>query len=228
MKINNYKVVIPAVALIVVLLLTGGFLLYQNQKTGSKNPQQAGQDEVKKVVEEVGKLIDLPAGEVPTLATVVDISKLKDQPFFQKAKNGDKVLIYTNAQKAILYDPVAKKIKEVGPLNTGSPSAQLQAASPASRGEPGIALLNGTKTSGLASKVEEELKSKVPGLNIVSKDNAKKDSFEKTIVVVLNQVYLDTARNLANLLNATLGSLPEGEEKPKEGDILIILGKDRT
>lgn len=222
MKINNYKVVIPAVALIVVLLLTGGFLLYQNQKTGSKNPQQAGQDEVKKVVEEVGKLIDLPAGEVPTLATVVDVSKLKDQPFFQKAKNGDKVLIYTNAQKAILYDPVAKKIKEVGPLNTGSPSAQLQAAS------VGIALLNGTKTSGLASKVEEELKSKVPGLNVVSKDNAKKDSFEKTIVVVLNQVYLDTARNLANLLNATLGSLPEGEEKPKEGDILIILGKDRT
>lgn len=222
MKINNYKVVVPAVALIVVLLLTGGFLLYQNQKTGSKNPQQVGQDEVKKVVEEVGKLIDLPAGEVPTLATVVDVSKLKDQPFFQKAKNGDKVLIYTNAQKAILYDPVAKKIKEVGPLNTGSPSAQLQAAS------VGIALLNGTKTSGLASKVEEELKSKVPGLNVVSKDNAKKDSFEKTIVVVLNQVYLDTARNLANLLNATLGSLPEGEEKPKEGDILIILGKDRT
>lgn len=222
MKINNYKVVIPAVALIVVLLLTGGFLLYQNQKTGSKNPQQAGQDEVKKVVEEVGKLIDLPAGEVPTLATVVDVSKLKDQPFFQKAKNGDKVLIYTNAQKAILYDPVAKKIKEVGPLNTGSPSAQLQAAS------VGIALLNGTKTSGLASKVEEELKSKVPGLNVVSKDNAKKDSYEKTVVVVLNQVYLDTARNLANLLNATLGSLPEGEEKPKEGDILIILGKDRT
>lgn len=222
MKINNYKVVIPAVALIVVLLLTGGFLLYQNQKTGSKNPQQAGQDEVKKVVEEVGKLIDLPAGEVPTLATVVDVSKLKDQPFFQKAKNGDKVLIYTNAQKAILYDPVAKKIKEVGPLNTGSPSAQLQAAS------VGIALLNGTKTSGLASKVEEELKSKVPGLNIVSKDNAKKDTYEKTVVVVLNQAFLDQARNIAEVLKATMAGLPEGEEKPKEGDILIILGKDRT
>lgn len=222
MKINNYKVVIPAVALIVVLLLTGGFLLYQNQKTGSKNPQQAGQDEVKKVVEEVGKLIDLPAGEVPTLATVVDVSKLKDQPFFQKAKNGDKVLIYTNAQKAILYDPVAKKVKEVGPVNTGSPSAQPQAAS------VGIVLLNGTKISGLASKVEEDLKSKVPGLNVVSKDNAKKDSYEKTVVVVLNQVYLDMARNLANLLNATLGSLPEGEDKPKDADILIILGKDRT
>lgn len=237
MKINNYKVVIPAVALIVVLLMTGGFLLYQKQKTANKNPQNASQDEVKKVVEEVGKLMDLPAGEAPTLATVVDITKLKNQPFFQKAKNGDKVLIYTVAQKAILYDPIAKRIKEVGPVNAGSPSAQpaqpqaVSPASPASRGERGeskIALLNGTKTLGLASKVEEELKSKVTGLNIISKDNAKKDSFEKTVVVVLNQVYLDMARNLASLLNATLGSLPEGEEKPKEGDILIILGKDRT
>lgn len=224
----NYKVAIPAAALVVVLLLTGGFLLYQKQKTVSKNPQQAGQDEVKKVVEEVGKLMDLPAGEVPTLATVVDITKLKNQPFFQKAKNGDKVLIYTVAQKAILYDPVAKRIKEIGPVNVGSPSAQPQVASPALRSEPRIALLNGTKTPGLASKVEEDLKSKVPGLNVVSKDNAKKESYEKTVVIVLNQVYLDSARNLANLLNATLASLPEGEEKPKDADILIILGKDRT
>ena len=76
--------------------------------------------------------------------------------------------------------------------------------------------------------MEEELKSKVPGLNVVSKDNAKKDSFEKTVVIVLNQLFLDSARNLASLLNATLGNLPEGEEKPKDGDILIILGKDRT
>jgi len=229
MKIN-YKTAIPAAALIVVLLLTGGFLLYKNQNTANKNPQQAGQDEVKKVVEEVRKLMDLP-NETPTLATVIDITKLKDQPFFQKAKNGDKVLIYTVAQKAILYDPTAKRVREVGPVNVGSPSAQPQAISPASRGEqsgPKIALLNGTKTSGLASKVEEELKSKVPGLNVVSKDNAKKESYEKTVVIVLNQPFLDSARNLASLLNATLAGLPEGEEKPKDGDILIILGKDRT
>ncbi|KKQ76074.1 MAG: hypothetical protein US99_C0086G0006 [Candidatus Daviesbacteria bacterium GW2011_GWF2_38_6] len=223
MKIN-YKTAIPAAALIVVLLLTGGFLLYKNQKTANKNPQQAGQDEVRKVVEEVRKLMDLP-NETPTVATVVDITKLKDQPFFQKAKNGDKVLIYTAAQKAILYDPVAKRIKEVGPVNAGSPSAQVSSPQTATLK---IALLNGTKTVGLASKVEEELKSKVPGLNVVSKDNAKKDSFEKTVVIVLNQLFLDSARNLASLLNATLGNLPEGEEKPKDGDILIILGKDRT
>lgn len=220
MKIN-YKTAIPVAILAVVLLLTGGFLLYQNQKTGSKNPQQISQDEVKKLVAEVGKIIDLPTGEVPTLATVVDVAKLQDQPFFQKAKNGDKVLIYSGAQKAILYDPVAKKVKEVGPVNIASPSAQQVAS-------PKIALLNGTKTAGLASKAEEELKKQITPLDIIAKDNAKKDTYEKTVVVVLNQAFLDQARNVAEVLKATMTGLPEGEEKPKEGDILIILGKDRT
>lgn len=219
----NYKLILPAAVLVVILALTGGFLLYQNQKNANKNTP-AGQDEVKKVVEEVGKLIDLPAGEVPTLATVVDISKLKDQPFFQKAKNGDKVLIYSNAQKAILYDPVAKKVKEVGPVNVGSPSAQIAPLATPLK----ITILNGTQTVGLASKVEEELKNQVADLQVVFKDNAKKTSYEKTAVVLLNPALLDRARNLAELLKASLTGLPEGEEKPEEGDILIILGKDRT
>lgn len=212
---------VPVAVAAAVVVLVGGFLLYQGQK-GSKDNQQASQDEVKRLVAEVGKIIDLPAGEVPTLATVVDVSKLKDQPFFQKAKNGDKVLIYSGAQKAILYDPVAKKVKEVGPVNIASPSAQQQVQSPK------IALLNGTKTSGLASKVEEELRKQITPLDIIAKDNAKKDTYEKTVVVVLNQAFLDQARNVAEVLKATMTGLPEGEDKPKEGDILIILGKDRT
>ena len=37
-------------------------------------------------VEKVGKLMVLPVGEQPTIATVVDPAKLKDQPFFSNAK----------------------------------------------------------------------------------------------------------------------------------------------
>ena len=77
------------------------------------------QEEVKKVVAQVGKLILLPEGETPTIATVSDPSALKNQAFFADAKKGDKVLIYTNAKKAILYDPVIKKIINVAPVNTG-------------------------------------------------------------------------------------------------------------
>ena len=86
-----------------------------------ENPQQLAQEEATAVVERVGKLIVLPEGEQPTVATVTDPERLRDQPFFAKAKRGDKVLIYTNAKKAILYDPVGNKIVEAAPLNIGNP-----------------------------------------------------------------------------------------------------------
>lgn len=50
--------------------------------------------------------------ETPTIATVSDITKLQGQPFFAKAQNGDKVYVYSNAKKAILYRPSENKIIE--------------------------------------------------------------------------------------------------------------------
>jgi len=73
--------------------------------------------EVDALIAEVGKLIALPSDEKPTVATVTDVEKVKEQPFFTNAQNGDKVLIYTNAKKAILYRPSEKRIVEVGAVN---------------------------------------------------------------------------------------------------------------
>ncbi|MBP9669332.1 MAG: hypothetical protein KBE09_03515 [Candidatus Pacebacteria bacterium] len=74
--------------------------------------------QVDDLVAEVGRLIVLPENEVPTVATVTEPEKLKDQLFFANAKMGDKVLLYTEAKKAYLYDPVAKKLIEVAPITT--------------------------------------------------------------------------------------------------------------
>ena len=90
-----------------------------------QNPNSAQQQQIKDLVDKVDKLIVLPQNETPSVATVTDLSKLKDQPFFANAKIGDEVLVYTNAKKAILYDPVLNKIVEVAPLTT-----QTQAATP--------------------------------------------------------------------------------------------------
>ncbi len=68
------------------------------------------------LIGEVGKLLALPENEAPTVATVADPSKLANQPFFAKAQAGDKVLIYTDNKKAILYRPSEKKIIEVADL----------------------------------------------------------------------------------------------------------------
>lgn len=75
--------------------------------------------EVEALLQKVSRLIVLPEDEKPTVATVADPQILQDQPFFARAKKGDRVLIYAKAGKAILYDPVADKIVEVAPLNFG-------------------------------------------------------------------------------------------------------------
>lgn len=124
--------VIAAGVVCAVLLLVGGYFIYQKTQSGNNLPnnQQASADETKKLVGEVGKLMQLPSGEVPTVATVTDITKLSSQPFFKNAKNGDKVLIYQNSRKAIIYDPNAKKIIDITQINLGTSSAQLASPQP--------------------------------------------------------------------------------------------------
>lgn len=118
-----------AAALIVALVLlfaglfvnqlnTNNRLKRENQKLS--NPQAAAQAETQELTRQVGKLIELPSRESPTVATVVDVNKLKSQAFFSNAKNGDKVLIFTQAKKAILYRPSTEKIIQVAPVNIGN------------------------------------------------------------------------------------------------------------
>ena len=108
--------VVAALALLLVIFASAAFYFYfQFYYSGRQNTAR----EVEKVVQKVGRLMVLPEGEAPTVATVTDPEKLKDQQFFQNAKEGYKVLIYTNAKKAILYDPAQNKIVEVAPLNIG-------------------------------------------------------------------------------------------------------------
>lgn len=78
-------------------------------------------EEVSDVIAAVGRHILLPDGEEPTVATVSDPSKLKDQLFFKHAKAGDRVLIYTKAKMAYLYDPKRDILLEVAPITTDTP-----------------------------------------------------------------------------------------------------------
>ncbi len=115
------------VALLVVVGsgAAGGY--YYNKYSDSQkeikrlsDPQEAAKTQVSDAVTKIGRLVDLPSGETPTLATVTDPAKLKDQAFFTNAKAGDQVLIYTQAKKAILYRPSTNKIIEIAPVNIGT------------------------------------------------------------------------------------------------------------
>jgi len=115
LKQRLLTVVVPIVA--VVAIIIAGYL-YKEVRTLKQTPQAQAQKEVADLVAKVSKLIDLPA-ETPTVATVADPALLKDQAFFEKAEKGDKVLIYAQAKKAILYSVSMNKVLNVAPLNIG-------------------------------------------------------------------------------------------------------------
>jgi hypothetical protein len=70
-------------------------------------------DELIDVVNAVSQIMVLPDGEMPTIVTVTNPEDLAGQNFFTKVEKGYKILIYSTAKKAILYDPEMKKIVNV-------------------------------------------------------------------------------------------------------------------
>ncbi len=216
---NKFKLIVLVIA--VAGMAVGGFFFVKYQKAQKiiKNPSLAGQQEAEDLVKKISKFIFLPEGELPTIATVSDFEKLKDQPFFEKSQNGDKVLIYTKARKAYLYRPSTDKLMDVTIVN-------VDFATPKPH-EIRIALRNGTTTSGLTNKLEPEIKKALPNSTIVKKENAAKSDYQSTIVVVVNESATQAAKTLTDYLNATIISLPSDESMPNDADILVILGNDK-
>jgi hypothetical protein len=107
---------IAIVFLFLVFLVVYFLIAYRGDQA---NPDAALQKETKVLTDRIGKFMELPVDEQPTLATVTDQEKLKGQDFFTHAQNGDKLLVYPKARKAILYRPSTKKIVEVSNLISG-------------------------------------------------------------------------------------------------------------
>jgi hypothetical protein len=235
------KIVLPRIVSLIlfVAVLTGsvvtGVYFYRRAVTAEaiiKDPTKLGKEEGKRLIESVRKLMEIPADEEPTIATVADASKLKDQAFFANSQNGDKVIVYTKARKAILYRPTTNKIIDVAPVTIGDsagqpPVPEEQTALPPPPVLQGSAvILNGTGIVGLTKKIEEQVKTSFPGVTIVAKDNAVGRAYAKTIVVDGKGTNQELARAVAEALDASLSGLPEKEATPTS-DIVIIVGEDK-
>lgn len=119
----KYTLTIIAALLFVIASIVAGYFYYELSSLKRTDSDKAKEEELD-IISKVGKHILLPQDETPTIATVTDPNKLTDQPFFAHAKSGDKVLVYTKAKKAYLYNPSADVIVEVAPLNLGSTSTK--------------------------------------------------------------------------------------------------------
>ncbi len=220
-------------ALTAVLIITAAsapayYFYYQNQKSQEllKNPTEAAREEVRALMAKVGQLLELPQGEEPTVATVSDKEKLKDQSFFAKAENGDKVLIYTNAKKAVLYRPSTNKVIDMAPVNIGASTTTGSGQAALSQTQLlRVALYNGTTTTGLTRTAEADIKSKLTNIEVVLKENAKKNDYTKTLVIDISGIKKEVAVQVAKILGGEVAELPDGETRP-DADIMVIIGQD--
>jgi len=141
---NLPKQMILWLIVLILLIAAAGTAAYfikryhtaQKEVTRLSNPTEAAKTETQNLIDQIGKLTVLPTGETPTVATVTDASKLKDQAFFLNAVTGDKVLIYTTAKKAFLYRPSTNKIINIAPVNLGSGTTTPQTTTPTTTKKP--------------------------------------------------------------------------------------------
>lgn len=239
------------IVLLAIALAAGGYsysLYFRTQKELKElrdNPRVIALEEAEEIIKRVSSLVDLPQDEIPTVATITDVEKLKDRAFFAKAENGDKVLIYNQRKRAILYRPDTNKVIEVAPVNIGDTNAEQQAdqvpddqkVNQAEETQPTpveqipkplkLALYNGTTNQGITYTIEGQLKEKLTEVEfeIVARNMAARTNYAKSLVVDLTGNLPQTAQKFATILNGEVGELPT-EENKAEADLLIIVGAE--
>jgi hypothetical protein len=121
LKSGSYKKVFVGVIWLATILIPSTFLYqkYQHDEFLINNPSELAKVDQQNVTAKVGKFVELPTGETPSLATVTDLSKFSNQSFFTKAQVGDRVIIYSQAKLAVLYRPSTDKIIEIASVAGG-------------------------------------------------------------------------------------------------------------
>lgn len=229
------------VLLVVVAAVIVYFFAATREDVGLPNTSNLNDAQLQQLVDEVSNLMVIPVGEVPVMALVSDASRLKEQPFFKNAENGDRVLIFKSTRQAILYRSSVKKIiaattiseSELKAFEAMTQNTNPQASESAEITPPAqkikTVVLNSTKEAGLAKKGGNLLDEKV--YDVISLANSQGEYETTTVVNVSKEPYVTQAVlngivSSFSKIKASVGSLPIDEASPAGADIVIILGRD--
>jgi len=244
-QLKSFKLVFVSFCLLGLLGTTIYFYRQYAKVASMQKDYSAESNESKQWLKEketIEKFMELPVDEEPILATVTDIEKVKTQPFFSKAQNGDRVLIYSNNKKAILFRPSTEKIIEVSNISSNEEAltGNTEVEAPVQNNqEPSknitennsndveetarVAVLNGTEVKNVAAQTADKISS-IQGVEIAQKGNTV-EKYQKNIVVNLTGKD-GIAQKIADILGGEIvKTLPEKEKEMADVDIFVIVGK---
>lgn len=184
--------------LVLFLVIAGGFfMVFRPGQSPLTNDD---------IVIQVSREQSIQGDGNPVVLTVEDKTKAT-QPFLQQAENGDKVLLYYKAKKAILYRPSEKRIVHAGAYT--SPDAK-------------VFIRRGTNEQGAVDSVKDKLDA-VTDITLSSEDDSQRTDYKGITIVHVTDRYDEKVQELVRTLNAQIVRMPSGESFP-DADILIIVG----
>ncbi len=111
-KISKKTMIKIVSACIIIALLVVMAISYQKNNT----PEKKELAQTNMLLKNIGKHHLVP-NEQPIIATINEADMLiKEQPFYANVQNGDKLVIFPIAQKAIIYSPKLDVIINSGPF----------------------------------------------------------------------------------------------------------------
>jgi hypothetical protein len=130
-KNKKTKKRIPLFIILVIAILLIGAVLYTflsskngdnlSSKNGDKDNIEKTQEEVILLLNSLSKISIIP-NEEPVIFTISDADALiKEQQFFTNSQNGDTLLIFPKAMKAIIYSSSRNIIVNMGPVTSEEP-----------------------------------------------------------------------------------------------------------
>lgn len=225
MKSQNSKYMIALVILVLILIASGVYafrLKKSNEELMMKIPPTQAQEEadIATIVPYVSKYMVLP-DEKPTIATVVDKEKLnKSQPFFKDAENGDKILVFQNARKVLLYrnhGTGSGKVINFDVFVINPPANQQGNV----RALP-VEIRNGSTDVTIAATVEKRLKDAAGATVQTSVSDAQSKDYKGILVVDPSGKNAQSAQEVATFLKGQVGALPQGETATGDGLVIFV------
>ena len=200
--VSGSKINIVMAIIVVILLLISGYLYKElrNNKNGSSSNNVTAQKEAEDLKAKVGKIILLP-DETPVIGTVNDKDKFKDQPFFNGVENGDKILIFSESKKAVIYRDKDNRVINSGPIAVTSDVLTDESGNIKGSTNDALVKINGIKVSKNTAKVKvDKLKVYDPGNNDT-----------------------ELAKQISSALGAeVITSIPDGETAPEGADVVVF------
>lgn len=221
--LGSVFLVLTAVVLSYLYLKKNPQLLgYHTEQTQKEEPRDTRQ-ELDVILADIKKVMLLTDSERPSLATVTEVEKMRSQSFFKNAENGDKVLIYEQGKKALLWRPSTKMIIEVGTVNKEIATAKNTDA-PKVDAPKKVFIMIATEDQGFIQEKTAQLK-KIPGITVISTQKADAISDLPSYVTDLTGTRTLETQLLAQTLAVKAARQSDTNAQYKGADFLLFLAQ---